>query len=113
MEKWSDLLFQVVQKRKTETLGIIHRDLCGPMRVESKGKKKYFMTFIDDNTKWCEVRFLRNKSEAFKSFKALVEKQTNQKIKCLQSDNGTKYLSAELEEYLQQRNIREEKPNCP
>lgn len=44
--------------RKTTSLEIIHSDLCGPMRVESNGKSKYFITFIDDHSKWCEIRFL-------------------------------------------------------
>lgn len=34
--------------RKSETLEIIHSDICGPMRTESIGKSKYFITFIDD-----------------------------------------------------------------
>lgn len=91
------------ENRSKELLKIIHSNLCGPMRVESKGGAKYFVTFIDDYSKWCEVRFLRNKSDAFNAFKeikALVENRTERRIKMLQSDNGREYLSNEFENFV-------------
>ena len=55
--------------RKTKVLEIGHTDVCGPMRTESRCKKRYFVTFIDDCSRWCEIYFLRNKSDAFEAFK--------------------------------------------
>lgn len=101
--------FPTRSDRKSENLEIIHSDLCGPMRVDSKGGAKYFITFIDDRSKWCEIRFLRKKSEAFeafKAFKALVETQRNVKVKYLQSDNGGEYISTEFNEYLEKCGIQ-------
>ena len=75
-----------------EKLRIIHSDLVGPFRMESLGRAKYFVTFIDDSTRWCEVYFLKRKCgvfDAFKMYQASVEKHTGCKIKYLQSD---KYL---------------------
>ena len=34
--------------RASERLGIIHSDVCGPMKTTSMGGCKYFVTFIDD-----------------------------------------------------------------
>lgn len=34
-----------------ELLKIVHSDVVGPMRVESMGATKYFVTFIDDGAK--------------------------------------------------------------
>lgn len=62
-------------KQRTEMLEIIHTEICGPMRTESAGKAKYFLIFTDDASRWCEVKFLRDKSEAlaaFRDFKMLV-----------------------------------------
>jgi transposase InsO family protein len=59
-------------------------------------------------TRWCEVRFLRNKSDVFKAtveYLKLVEKQLGKSVKCLQSDNGTEYTNKELDEYLKQKGI--------
>lgn len=55
--------FPKATTRKSELLDIIHTDVCGPMRVESHGESKYFIEFIDDCSRWCEVRFLKAKSE--------------------------------------------------
>ena len=45
------------------------------------------------------VTFLKEKSEAFKKFKifkAMVENETNEKIKSLRSDNGGEFISNEF-----------------
>lgn len=34
--------------RKSDLLEIVHTDVCGPMRCESLGKSRFFVTFIDD-----------------------------------------------------------------
>lgn len=57
-------------------LEIIHTDLCGPMRTQSLRGSKYFMTFTDDFSRWCQISFLKYKSdalEAFKNFKSIVK----------------------------------------
>lgn len=66
---------------------------------ESRGKAKYFVTFIDDYSRWCEVRFFRKKRDslqAFKEYKNVVERQTDRMIKKFQTDNGTEYCSSEF-----------------
>lgn len=46
--KLTALPFPKRLSRSTHKLEIIHSDLCGPMRTESLGKSKYFVTFKDD-----------------------------------------------------------------
>ena len=46
---------------------LIHSDLCGPMPVPSANGNKYIMTFIDDYMCW--VYLLKDKSQAFETFK--------------------------------------------
>lgn len=48
-------------ERSTSPLQIVHTDLCGPMRTFSNGKALYFITFIDDYSRWCEIHFLKTK----------------------------------------------------
>lgn len=100
--------FPKKSERKTDILDIIHTDLCGPMKTESHAKSKYFMTLIDDSSRWCEVRFLKSKSEAFRYFKEYVnyvENQKERKVKCLQSDNGGEFINHEFENFLKMRGI--------
>lgn len=93
----------------TKPLEIIHIDICGPMRVESKSGSNYFITFINNHSRWCEVRFLQKKSDAYNAFnevKALIENQTGERIKLLQSDNGREYLSKEFKDFLTKAGIK-------
>lgn len=106
--KMSRIPFPKLSEKKTELLEIIHTDVCGPMRVESNGRARYMVTFIDDASRWCEIRFIRAKSDVFEVFKeyvTMVERQLNKKIKCIQSDNGTEYLNKRFESFLKERGI--------
>lgn len=97
------------EDRTADLLEIIHTDICGPMRVHSKGGAKYFITFIDDKSGWCEIYFLKKKSEAFEAFikfKAYAENFTGRKIKFLQSDNGSEYCNKNFDEFLSQCGIK-------
>ena len=63
---------------------------------------RYFILFIDDFTRMTWVYFMRHKSEVssiFKRFKAMVENQSDEKIKILRSDRGTEYNSNEFETF--------------
>lgn len=107
--KMTALPFSEREERSTEVLEIVHVDLCGPMRTESQGKAKYFITFTDDFTRWCEVRFLSSKKDVlktFKDYKSMVEKQTGKYIKHLQSDNGKEFCSKEFDDFLHNEGIR-------
>ncbi|GJY79369.1 zinc finger, CCHC-type containing protein [Tanacetum coccineum] len=77
MTKITKKLFQNV-KRKTKVLELIHSNLCDLHATPSLGNKKYFVTFIDDASRFCYVYLLHTKDEAldkFKVFKTEVELQ--------------------------------------
>lgn len=57
--------FQKKSDRSCELLELIYSDVCGPVRVESNDKAKYFVTFVDDLSRWCEVRFLKMKADVY------------------------------------------------
>ncbi|XXG54031.1 hypothetical protein AAC387_Pa03g2009 [Persea americana] len=87
--------FQSIEKT-SEPLQLIHSDICDLKFVQTKGGKKYFLTFIDDCTKYYYVYLLRSKDEAlkmFKHYKNEVENQLDKKIKVIRSDRGGEYKS--------------------
>ena len=43
----------------SEPKEIIHIDICGPKNVESLGKSKYFVTFIDDFSRYTSIYYLK------------------------------------------------------
>ncbi|KAL0394628.1 UNVERIFIED_CONTAM: Retrovirus-related Pol polyprotein from transposon TNT 1-94 [Sesamum latifolium] len=89
-------------------LDLVHTDVCGPLSISARGGFSYFITFIDDHSRYGYVYLMRYKSEAFGRFKEYrleVENQTNRKIKSLRSDRGGEYLSGEFIDYLKQNKI--------
>ena len=97
--------------RSKEKLELVHTDVCGPMQTQSFGGSRYFITFIDDYSRYCYTYFLKKKSEAlekFKEFKASVENEFKMKIKALRADRGGEYLSNEFQQFLKECAIRPE-----
>jgi hypothetical protein len=70
--------------RDLTPLELVHSDLCEMNGELTKGGKKYFMTLIDNCTRFCYKYLLKSKDEAlhyFKIYKAEVENQLERKIK--------------------------------
>ena len=63
--------FKVKDYRAKEVLDFIHTDLCGPMSTSARGGYEYFITFIDDYSRYGYIYLMRHKSEAFEKFKEL------------------------------------------
>ena len=89
-----------IDKRRTTLLELIDSDICEMNGVLTKGGKRYFMTLIDDGTKYYYVFLLKTKDEVlecFKTYKAEVENQLEKKIKRVTSDRGGEYFSNEFD----------------
>ncbi|GKB76651.1 retrotransposon protein, putative, ty1-copia subclass [Tanacetum coccineum] len=90
-------------ERATDLLGIIHTDVCGPLRHVSRQGASYFITFTDDYSRYGYVYLLKHKHEVFETFKVFkneVENQLGKTIKALRSDQGGEYISQEFKDYL-------------
>lgn len=107
--KMARVSFPPVGEIKTKRqLELVHSDVCGPMENTSIGGCRYFVTFIDDYTRYSSVYFIKEKSEVFTKFKqfaTFVENQTGLHIGTLRSDRGGEYLSNEFAAYLSEKGI--------
>lgn len=95
--------------RASQTLQLIHSDICGPITPESNSGKRYVITFIDDNSRKMWIYFLNTKSEAFpvfKKFKIMVEKESGNPIGCLRTDRGGEFTSLAFNDYCKMNGIR-------
>jgi len=80
--------------------------------VLTKDGKRYFMTLIDDATRFCYVYLLQTKDEVldyFKIYKAEVENQLERKIKHLRSDRGGEYFPKIFDEFCEEYGIIHER----
>ena len=80
--------------RSSNVLEVIHTDICGPFPTASWNGQQYFITFIDDFSRYGYLYLIHEKSQSldvFKAYKAEVENQLNRKIKAVRSDRGGEY----------------------
>ena len=67
---------------------------CCPFPTPSWNGQQYFITFIDDYSRYDYLYLIHEKSQSldvFKNFKAEVENQLSKKIKAVRSDRGSEY----------------------
>ena len=73
-------------ERTIYVLGLIHFDICELNGHLTRGGNRYFITFIDDHSRFTHVYIMKTKGQAFemfKSYKALLENQLEKKFKIL------------------------------
>ena len=100
--------FEISSSQTKEPLEVVHSDVCGKLREKSIGGAEYFLTFIDDYTRYTWVYPLKTKDQVFMEWKALVEKSVGKKLKTFRTDNGGEYTSNQFEDYLKGEGIRHE-----
>jgi len=85
----------VNSKSKAECqFDLIHVDIWGPFPSISMNGNKYFLTIVDDYTRYTWVILLKNKSEARNCLINLIElvmTQFEKVVKCIRSDNGVEF----------------------
>jgi len=95
-------------ERNSQLLELVHSDICEINGMLTRGGKRYFITFIDDYSRFTYVYLLRTKDEAFgkfKEFKKMVENQKERQIKVLRSDRGGEYFSKEFSTFYEENGI--------
>ena len=126
----------------SRSLQLVYTDVVGPLDPPSKGGSRYFITLIDDYSKWTVMFTMRKKSKSLKYFEKYhkyaethVCQNLNKvhicsystasslphglhdvfKLQTLRSDNGGEYLSNVFLSYLNELEIRNQltSPHSP
>ncbi|GJY45552.1 retrotransposon protein, putative, ty1-copia subclass [Tanacetum coccineum] len=95
-------------ERAKDLLGLIYTDVCGPFKIMSRQGASYFITFIDDFSRYGYVYLLKHKHEVFETFKVFqkeVENQLGKTIKLLRYDREGEYISQEFLDHLKDHGI--------
>ncbi|MCO5610539.1 hypothetical protein L7F22_064778 [Adiantum nelumboides] len=95
--------------RATRKLQLVHSDVCGPMRTPSVGNSLYFVTFIDDFSRFCWVYPLKAKSNVFAIFQhyvSMVDNETGCKVQTLCTDRRGEYMSGAFKDFLGNKGIK-------
>ena len=105
---------QVAIHKSKDVLEYVHSDLWGLARVSTHGGNKYFLSLIDDYSRKVWLYLLKTKDEhtvltKVKEWKALVENQTNKRVKVLRKDNGLEFCNEEFEMFCKNQGILKHK----
>jgi hypothetical protein len=61
--------FKSVEDKSLATLDLIHSDLCEMNGILTRVAKKYFITFIHDASRYCQLYLVKTKDETLNCFK--------------------------------------------
>ena len=81
------------------------------MIEKSLNGAEYFLSFIDDKTRYVWVYILKTKDQVFEKFlelKSMAERSTGKKLQILQTDNGGEFTSKQFQAYLKTEGVRHE-----
>ena len=100
---------QATNKQKTIR---IYTDLSSKFSIPSIGKQLYYITFIDDRTRFSCIAFLSQKSDTtrvIQNFIAQIDRQYNSTSNCriqrFRSDDGGEYIATDLQDYFREKGI--------
>lgn len=92
----------------TRPLELVHSDIFGPVIPASKTGMKYFISFLDDFTRFTVTFFMKNKSQAFLKFRDYViisRAYQNLKISKLKVDIEAEYNSKRFQTFCNKNGI--------
>ena len=87
-------------ERSDELPGIGHCDVWGKIETKSFSGTEYFVTFLDDKSRFVWFYRLKQKTGVFErltEWKSMLEKSSGMKVKVLRTDNGGGHTSKEFE----------------
>lgn len=91
LAKFSALPFNRSTSCSIAPFDLVHSDVWGPSPIVTKGGSRYYVSFIDDHTRFCWVYLMKRRSDFFSiynNFRALVKTQHSAVIKCFRCDLG-------------------------
>ncbi|MCO5569582.1 hypothetical protein L7F22_023297 [Adiantum nelumboides] len=111
MGKASHKPFHRSQSCSSQLNQLVHSDLCGPMESASITGSLYFLTFIDDFSRYTTLYFLKQKSQVltcFKEYCTLVMCHHDLPVQILWSDNGGEYVSNAFQKFCKDAGIQQQ-----
>jgi transposase InsO family protein len=103
LAKMSALPFNRSSSVSTSPFQLVHTDLWGPSPIATKGGSLYYVSFVDDYSRFTWVYLLTHKSDfyqAYRNFHSMVQTEFSTEIKVLRSDLGGEYSLGEFIEFL-------------
>ncbi|GAA0148133.1 hypothetical protein LIER_07657 [Lithospermum erythrorhizon] len=106
--KQSRLPFPSSTSFSAEVFHLIHLDLWGPYKTKTMSGAAYFLTIVDDCSRYTWTYLLSTKSQVFTVFKIfhkMIFIQFGKSIKTIRSDNGTEFVNVNFRDFVLQNGM--------
>ncbi|KAL3368368.1 hypothetical protein AABB24_009309 [Solanum stoloniferum] len=101
--------------KATSIFKLLHMDVWEPYKLETHDGMRYFLTIVDDHSRWTWIFLMRLKSDVLtllNNFFLQVETQFDRKIKIMRSDNGAEFFNHGCRELFQKHGVIHQS-SCP
>ena len=108
MAKFTKPPYTLSDSHAASPFDLIHMDICGPYKVSTKGKYRYFLTIVDDHSRNTWVYLLQFKSESlstFESFYNYAHTHFGKSIKVIRSDNALEFHDGPCQKFFAKMGI--------
>lgn len=108
MAKFTKLPFSLSESRAAKAFELIHTDIWGPYKVNTRQRFKLFLTIVDDYSRTTWVYLIQHKSDYLKTLEVFynyAKTQFNASIKTVRSDNALEFNDAGCKAFFQSHGI--------
>ena len=94
---------------------LVHSDVWGPAPVSSLSGYNYYVSFVDDCSRYTWIYLMRHRSELFQiytDFTNMIQTQFQKRIKVFRSDGAREYLSLSMTNLLKSHGTLHQQ-SCP
>ncbi|GAA0174838.1 hypothetical protein LIER_28143 [Lithospermum erythrorhizon] len=108
LAKHQRIMFNKVAGHSMILCELMHIDLWGPYREHTRQDTRYFLTVVEDNSSCTSMVLLANKKHvlsAVKNLFQLISKQFRKNVKKIIIDNGSEFISAYFQKYVNELGI--------
>lgn len=113
MAKFTKLPYKLSDTRADMPFDLIHIDTWGPYKVNTRGLFKYFLTVVDDHTRYTWLFLMKNKSDyasCIQNFCKYVHTHfVGATVKSIRSDNAPEFADATCTQFYRSSGIVHQK----
>ena len=87
----------------------------GPYKITTHNKMKFFLTLVDDHSRWTWICLMHLKSDVstiLKQFLNMIQSQYNIQVKCFRSEKGGEFCNEQVSELFISQGIIHQS-SCP
>nr|XP_016443928.1 PREDICTED: uncharacterized protein LOC107769240 [Nicotiana tabacum] len=108
LAKQTKLSYKLSSTTSNATFELLHCDVWGPYRVTTYDSKRFFVTIVDDYSRFTWIFLLVSKSDTvvvLKDFLTKVKNVFSVSVKTLRTDNGSEFFNHEVHNLLSSMEI--------